>query len=85
MKEKDYRGKIYATYLDFKHIPTPKMVHSLCMLFVSVAFGSKTGLISLKNVAALKGKRSTANHFRNGFEFFPEEVNYTSAVSLIRN
>jgi hypothetical protein len=80
---KPYKVKIYETYVDFKAIPSPSMVHALCTIFVSVTFGNYKGFQLLKNVASLQGKRSTAYRFREGFEFFKIESSHVPRVSTI--
>jgi hypothetical protein len=80
-KEKKYKTKIYETYVDFKQIPSPSMVHAICTVFVSVAFGSNVGLKLIQNVATLHGKASSARKIEYKFTYFGKEAEYVPVVS----
>ena len=79
-----YKTKIYETYVDFKMIPSPKMIHAVNAMFVYVAFGSYKGLKLIHNVGILHGKPTSGIENRRIFENFEVDSQYVPEVSSFR-
>jgi hypothetical protein len=82
--QQENKNKIKALGIDFKSPPYPKICHSIIMMFFHVAFGFDEGLILLKNVIQLQGKRSTKYTFRSDFKFAELEQDYMPKVSFLQ-
>jgi hypothetical protein len=80
--KRDFKSKIYGSYIDFRHTPSPKMVHSVCTIFGCIGLGNVNGLKLIDNVSKLQGQRTSAVVLKEGFTFFQPEEDYVAKVRL---
>jgi hypothetical protein len=78
--KKKLKTKIYGSYLDFRNVPAPKMVHSLCTIFGCIGIGNEKGIALINNISSLQGKRTSFFGYKKGFTFFKTEPDYVVKV-----